>query len=49
MTQQELADKVEVHLSFIGNIEIGAKRPSLEILFKISDELGVKVGDLFNF
>ena len=30
LTQEKLADKVGIHLSYIGNIEIGAKRPSLE-------------------
>ena len=48
-TQQKLADKVGIHLSYIGNIEIGAKRPSLETLFRIADELGVKVSDFFRF
>ena len=36
-TQQKLADKVGIHLSYIGNIEIGAKRPSLETLFRIAE------------
>jgi DNA-binding XRE family transcriptional regulator len=49
LTQQKLADKVGLHLSYIGNIEIGAKRPSLETLFQIAEELGVKVSDLFRF
>jgi transcriptional regulator with XRE-family HTH domain len=49
LTQQKLADKVGLHLSYIGNIEIGAKRPSLETLFRIAEELGVKVSDLFRF
>ena len=49
LTQQKLADKVGVHLSYIGNIEIGAKRPSLETLFRIAEKLGVKVSDLFHF
>jgi DNA-binding XRE family transcriptional regulator len=40
LTQQNLADKVGIHLSYIGNIEIGAKRPSLETLFRIAEELG---------
>ena len=48
-TQQNLADKVGIHLTYIGNIEIGAKRPSLETLFRIAEELGVKVSDLFRF
>jgi DNA-binding XRE family transcriptional regulator len=49
LTQQKLADKVGLHLSYIGNIEIGAKQPSLETLFRIAEELGVKVSDLFRF
>ena len=49
LTQQNLADKVGLHLTYIGNIEIGAKRPSLETLFRIAEELGVKVSDLFRF
>ena len=49
LTQQKLADKVRIHLTYIGNIEIGAKRPSLETLFRIAEELGVKVSDLFRF
>ena len=49
LTQEKLADKVGVHLTYIGNIEIGAKRPSLETLFRIAEELGVKVSDLFRF
>jgi transcriptional regulator with XRE-family HTH domain len=49
LTQEDLADKVGVHLSYIGNIEIGAKRPSLGTLFIIAEELGVKVSDLFRF
>jgi len=48
-TQEKLADKVGIHLTYIGNIEIGAKRPSLETLFRIAEELGVKVSDLFHF
>ena len=49
LTQENLADKVGIHLSYIGNIEIGAKRPSLETLFRIAEELEVKVSDFFRF
>jgi XRE family transcriptional regulator, regulator of sulfur utilization len=49
LTQQKLADKVGIHLSYIGNIEIGAKQPSLQTLFRIAEVLGVKVSDLFRF
>ena len=49
LTQENLADKVGIHLSYIGNIEIGEKRPSLETLFRIAEELEVKVSDFFRF
>ena len=49
LTQEKLADKVGIHLSYIGNIEIGAKRPSLETLFRIAEELEAKVSDFFRF
>ena len=49
LTQQKLADKAGIHLSYIGNIEIGAKQPSLETLFRIAEALEVKVSDLFRF
>jgi len=49
LTQENLADKVGIHLSYIGNIEIGAKRPSLATLFRIAEELEVKVSDFFRF
>ena len=49
LTQENLADQVGSHLSYIGNIEIGAKQPSLQTLFRIAEALGVKVSDRFRF
>lgn len=46
-TQEELAEKAELHISYIGQIERGLRYPSLKVLFKISDALGIKITDLF--
>jgi len=41
LTQEELADKVEIHPSFLGQIERGTKKASIITLQRIADALGV--------
>ncbi|HIS84530.1 MAG TPA: helix-turn-helix transcriptional regulator [Candidatus Faecivicinus avistercoris] len=41
LTQEALAEKVDVSTSYIGHIERGQKRCSLETLVSIADALGV--------
>lgn len=48
-TQEELAEKLHISLSYIGKIEIGERKPNLKMLYKISEKLGVKVKDLIPF
>ncbi len=45
-TQQELAEKVGVARVTIARIEIGNRRPSLELLERLAKALRVKVGEL---
>ncbi len=45
-TQQALAEKVGVARVTIGRIEIGNRKPSLELLERLAKTLRVKVGDL---
>lgn len=49
LTQQNLADKVDMGINFIGKIEIGFSKPSLDTIIKIANALEVKLSDLFNF
>lgn len=49
LTQEELADKTGLSLTFIGYIEIGKKRPALKTLNKIASALKVKVKDLIPY
>lgn len=43
-TQEELAERAGVHLSFIGQIERGIKKPSLATVQCLAEALGVDTG-----
>ena len=47
-TQEELAEKLDLHPSFIGQIERGIKTASLDTLKKFSQVFGVKSGEFLN-
>lgn len=46
LTQKQLAEKVYVTQSMIGRIEIGAAEPSLSLLGRIAEALGVTAAEL---
>lgn len=48
-TQDELAEKINVHQTYIGKIETGKSSPSVKLLFKLSRALKVKLSDIFDF
>ena len=48
-TQEELAEKVGVHPTYIGKIEGGKSNPSTIMLFKLSRALKVKLSKVFEF
>ena len=43
MTQQELAERIGVSTSFVGHVERGTRKASLETLVALSNALGVGV------
>lgn len=47
LTQEALAEKVDLHFSYIGLVERGEKSPSLETLHKIATCFNISVADLF--
>ena len=47
LTQDELAEKVGISLTYMGFIEQGRYAPSLEVLNKIAKVLKVPLSDLF--
>ncbi len=48
LTQQELADKIDMNRAHLGHLEQGRKSPSLETLEKIAKALKVQIKDLFS-
>ena len=49
LTQEELAEKVEVSVDFIGLIERGLRGPSFDTLYKLSKTLAVDLSEFFKF
>lgn len=46
LTQEELAHSAEVDVGYLGRIERGQRNPSLLVLVRIADQLGVRPADL---
>ena len=49
ISQQELADRTNLSLNFIGKIEVAFSKPSLDTVIDIAEALGVTVSELCNF
>lgn len=49
LTQERLAFEAGLNRAYIGYIERGERKPSLETLAKIADALGVELYELFRF
>jgi transcriptional regulator with XRE-family HTH domain len=47
LTQEQLADSVDLHRTYIGFIEQGKRNPSIGNINKIAKALTVKIQDLF--
>jgi len=45
-SQEELAHRAGVHRTFIARIEVTDTQPSIAVLFRISDALGVRASDM---
>ncbi len=49
LTQEQLAEKVSIHPTYVGKLESGKNNVSIKMLFKISRALKVKLSDIFEF
>ena len=47
LTQEELANKINISRAYLSHIESGNHGPSLKVAVKIAKELGMKVEELF--
>lgn len=47
LSQEELAHRARVHQTYLSGLENGRRNPSIKIIERIADALGVDVVDLF--
>lgn len=48
-TQQQLADKMNISLNFMGKIEVAFSKPSLDTLIDLAEALDTTVSELTKF
>lgn len=49
LTQQQLAEKAILHLTYVGHLELGKYHPTVFVMWKISKALGVSMKELTDF
>ena len=49
LTQQALAEKADISISFLGAIERGKKSPTIDVLQKLATALNITLGELVSF
>jgi len=47
LTQEELAEKAEVHRTYLADIERGTRNPSVESIRRVAYALRIPISDLF--
>ena len=48
LTQEQLSERVDVVRSYICTLEKGDRQPSLQMILRLADALGVRPGDMIN-
>lgn len=49
LTQEELADRCGIDRSYMGGVERGERNPTLSVIERISEGLGVTLAELFSY
>jgi len=49
MTQERLAEVMDINAKYLSNIERGKENPTLDMLIKFVDALGVEMWEIFDF
>ena len=49
MTQERLAEVMDINAKYLSNIERGKENPTLDMLIKFVDALGVEMCEIFDF
>jgi transcriptional regulator with XRE-family HTH domain len=48
LTQQELAEKAGLHLTYVGHLELGKYHPTVFVMWKIAKALDISINELTN-
>ncbi len=49
LTQEGLAEKMDINTVYLSNIERGVANPTLDMLIKLTDALEIEMWELFDF
>lgn len=49
LTQEQLAEIVGIHATYVGKLESGKNNPSVKMLYKITRALKITFCDIFDF
>ena len=49
LSQEETADKAEIHVTYLSGVERGLRNPSIRNVRRIAQALGVPTKELFSF
>ena len=49
LTQEDLADRSGLDRSYIGGVERGERNPTLSVIERIAESLGVSLAELFSY
>lgn len=47
LTQKQLAEASDIHVTYLSGLENGHRNPSLSVIATVAQKLGVKLSDLF--
>ena len=48
LTQEQMAERMNVSVGFFGMMEVGRRWPNIDMLFRIANALGVRPGELID-
>lgn len=49
LSQEDIADKAGIHVTYLSGVERGARNPTVIVLRRLAFALGVNTKDLFSF
>lgn len=48
MSQEDLAERAKIHVTYVSGVETGYRNPTLKVIGRIAEALGVEANTLFS-